>query len=216
MNGTEIDLTGRHSDGQTRRARGISHVPEDRHREGLILDFQAWENTAFGYHHAPEYQKSGLFMDNAAIRADTEGKIERFDVRPPIASLAAKSFSGGNQQKIVLAREIERDPDLLLVGQPTRGVDIGAIEFIHQQIVALRDRGKAILLVSVELDEILSLSDRIAVMFDGKIMGERLATETDESELGLLMAGITDTDRPHDFAEIEANLEHAGGPGKAT
>jgi simple sugar transport system ATP-binding protein len=106
--------------------------------------------------------------------------------------LTAKNFSGGNQQKIVLAREIEREPDLLLVGQPTRGVDIGAIEFIHQQIVSLRDRGKAILLISVELDEILSLSDRIAVMFDGKIMGERLPAETNEKELGLLMAGVSE------------------------
>ena len=131
-------------------------------------------------------------MDNAAIRRATDEKMERFDVRPPIATLAAKNFSGGNQQKIVLAREIERDPDLLLVGQPTRGVDIGAIEFIHQQIVALRDRGKAILLVSVELEEILSLADRIAVMFDGQIMGERMAAETNENELGLLMAGMTE------------------------
>ena len=106
--------------------------------------------------------------------------------------MTAKNFSGGNQQKIVLAREIERDPDLLLVGQPTRGVDIGAIEFIHQQIVSLRDRGKAILLISVELDEILSLSDRIAVMFDGQIMGERLPAETNEKELGLLMAGVSE------------------------
>ncbi|MEM9426807.1 MAG: ABC transporter ATP-binding protein [Pseudomonadota bacterium] len=191
INGEEIDLTGRHSDGQTRRAKGIAHVPEDRHKEGLILDYFAWENMIFGYHHAPEFQKNRWFMDNDAIRADTEAKMERFDVRPPIPSLAAKSFSGGNQQKIVLAREMERDPDLLLVGQPTRGVDIGAIEFIHKQIVALRDQGKAILLVSVELDEILSLADRIAVMFDGRIMGERQASETDERELGLLMAGVT-------------------------
>ncbi|MEO1537068.1 MAG: ABC transporter ATP-binding protein [Pseudomonadota bacterium] len=193
LNGEDIDLTGNASDGQTRRARGIAHVPEDRHKEGLILDFFAWENVAFGYHHAPEFQKNARFMDNNAIRTDCEAKMERFDVRPPIPSLTAKSFSGGNQQKIVLAREIERDPDLLLIGQPTRGVDIGAIEFIHQQIVALRDKGKAILLVSVELDEVLSLSDRIAVMFDGQIMGERLASETDERELGLLMAGVTDT-----------------------
>ena len=102
----------------------------------------------------------------------------------------AESEARGNQQKIVLAREIERNPDLLLIGQPTRGVDIGAIEFIHQQIVALRDQGKAILLVSVELEEILSLSDRIAVMFDGKMMGERMPENTDEKELGLLMAGM--------------------------
>ncbi len=190
VNGQEIDLTGAHSDGRSRRERGIAHVPEDRQREGLIMDYTAWENTAFGYHHDPKYQR-GIFMDNAAIKADTVAKMERFDVRPPDPKLNAKNFSGGNQQKIVLAREIERNPDLLLIGQPTRGVDIGAIEFIHQQIVALRDQGKAILLVSVELEEILSLSDRIAVMFDGKMMGERLPTETDEKELGLMMAGMT-------------------------
>jgi simple sugar transport system ATP-binding protein len=116
--------------------------------------------------------------------------MERFDIRPPDPRLKARNFSGGNQQKIVLAREIERDPEILLVGQPTRGVDIGAIEFIHQQIMTLKDKGKAILLVSVELDEVLSLSDRIAVMFDGSIMGERLANKTNEKELGLLMAGV--------------------------
>ena len=129
-------------------------------------------------------------MDNNAIRQETEDKMKRFDVRPPNPRLTAKNFSGGNQQKIVLAREIERNPDLLLVGQPTRGVDIGAIEFIHQQIVALRDEGKAILLISVELDEILSLSDRVLVMFDGEIMGERDPANTNEKELGLLMAGV--------------------------
>ncbi len=191
VNGQDIDITGLSSDGQSRRARGIAHVPEDRQREGLIMDFMAWENTAFGYHHDARYQKSKWFMNNSAIKTDTAEKMERFDVRPPDPRLAAKNFSGGNQQKIVLAREIERNPDLLLIGQPTRGVDIGAIEFIHQQIVALRDQGKAILLVSVELEEILSLSDRIAVMFDGRIMGERLPKDTDEKELGLLMAGMT-------------------------
>ncbi len=190
MNGQPLDLTGRASDGQSRRARGIAHVPEDRQREGLIMDFHAWENVAFGYHHDGAYQANRWLMNNAAIKADTEAKMGRFDVRPPNPALNAKNFSGGNQQKIVLAREIERNPDLLLVGQPTRGVDIGAIEFIHQQIIALRDQGKAILLVSVELDEIMSLSDRIAVMFDGSIMGERLPQDTDERELGLLMAGM--------------------------
>ncbi|NOD89305.1 MULTISPECIES: ABC transporter ATP-binding protein [unclassified Ruegeria] len=189
LNGQPLALSGAGSDGQARRAQHIAHVPEDRQREGLIMDFHAWENVAFGYHRDPAY-KRGIFMDNAALRADTEAKIEKFDVRPPDPWLAAKSFSGGNQQKIVVAREIERNPDLLLVGQPTRGVDIGAIEFIHKQIVALRDQGKAILLVSVELEEIFSLSDRIAVMFDGHIMGERLPHETDEKELGLLMAGV--------------------------
>ncbi len=195
LNGTELDLTGKHSDGQSRRAKGIAHVPEDRQRLGMIMDFTAWENMAFGYHNDPAYQKNALLMDNDAMLEDAKGKMERFDVRPPTPTLTAKSFSGGNQQKIILAREIERNPDLLLVGQPTRGVDIGAIEFIHKRIVELRDAGKAVLLVSVELDEILSLSDRIAVMFDGRIMGERLPSETDERALGLLMAGVGGKDK---------------------
>jgi simple sugar transport system ATP-binding protein len=203
VNGAEIDLTGKYSDGQSRRARGIAHVPEDRHHEGLILPYTAWENTVFGYHRAPEIQ-SGPFMNNAAIKAEAQAKMNRYDVRPPNPNLAAKNFSGGNQQKIVLAREIESDPDILLIGQPTRGVDIGAIEFIHQEIVRLRDQGKAILLVSVELDEILSLSDRIAVMFDGQIMGERLPGETSQTELGLLMAGVTDTAALSGKSAIEA------------
>ncbi|NKX37879.1 ABC transporter ATP-binding protein [Rhodobacteraceae bacterium R_SAG4] len=189
INGQPLPLSGKGSDARARRHAGIAHVPEDRQREGLIMDFHAWENVAFGYHREDIYKK-GLFLDNAALRADTEAKMAKFDVRPPNPWLAAKSFSGGNQQKIVVAREIERNPDLLLIGQPTRGVDIGAIEFIHQQIMELRDQGKAILLVSVELEEILSLSDRVAVMFDGKIMGERPADQTDEKELGLLMAGV--------------------------
>ena len=185
-----LDLGLRRDDAHTRRSNSIAHVHENRHRCGLVLNFMAWENIAFGYHHAPEYQKNALLMDNAAILKDARGKMERFDVRPPNPMLTAESFSGGNQQKLVLAREMERNPDLLLVGQPTRGVDIGAIEFIHQQLIALRDQGKAILLVSVELDEILSLSDRIAVMFDGRIMGERMPDQTDARELGLLMAGV--------------------------
>ncbi len=191
MNGVEIPLSGAAANGQTRRTAGIAHVPEDRQHLGLIMDFTAWENVAFGYHNAPQYQKNALFMDNDALRADTERKMATFDVRPPIPTLAAKNFSGGNQQKIVVAREIETNPDLLLIGQPTRGVDIGAIEFIHKQIVALRDQGKAILLVSVELDEIMSLSDRIGVMFDGQLMGLRDAAATDERELGMMMAGMT-------------------------
>ena len=191
MNNHALDLSLRRDDAHTRRDNSIGHVHENRHRCGLILSFMAWENVAFGYHHAPEYQKNALLMDNGAILTDARGKMDRFDVRPPNPLLAAESFSGGNQQKIVLAREMERNPDLLLVGQPTRGVDIGAIEFIHQRLIALRDQGKAILLVSVELDEILSLSDRIAVMFDGRIMGERLPEETNARELGLMMAGMT-------------------------
>ena len=192
LKGADLPLSGVGSDGQSRRAAGVAHVPEDRHHYGLILDFAAWENVAFGYHNDPKYQRSSLFMDNDALIADTEKKMATYDVRPPIPSLAAKNFSGGNQQKIVVAREIEQNPDLLLIGQPTRGVDIGAIEFIHKQIIALRDQGKAILLVSVELDEIMSLADRIAVMFDGQIMGQRDPATTNERELGLLMAGVTE------------------------
>ena len=116
--------------------------------------------------------------------------IETFDVRPDDPLLKTANLSGGNQQKIVLGREIRQNPDLLLIGQPTRGVDIGAIEYIHREIVALRDQGKAILLVSVELDEILGLSDRVIVMFDGRISGERVIEETDENDLGMLMAGV--------------------------
>ena len=189
VRGTAINIASA-AQGRHRREAGISHVPEDRNHLGLIMDFAAWENMAFGYHHEPKYIRAGGLMDQAAMLDDTIGKMERFDIRPLNPRLNAQSFSGGNQQKIVLAREIEHNPDILLIGQPTRGVDIGAIEFIHQQIVALRDAGKAILLVSVELDEILSLTDRVAVMFDGHIAGERITAETDEKELGLLMAGM--------------------------
>ena len=191
LQGAVLPLTGHGSDGQSRRRAGIAHVPEDRHHYGLILDFSAWENVAFGYFNDPQYQKNALFMDNDALRRDTQRKMEKFDVRPPDPWLAAKNFSGGNQQKIVVAREMEQNPELLLIGQPTRGVDIGAIEFIHKQIIALRDQGKAILLVSVELDEIMSLSDRIAVMFDGRLMGFRDPETTNERELGMMMAGMT-------------------------
>jgi simple sugar transport system ATP-binding protein len=187
--GKPLDLS-RITNADDRRDLGIAHVPEDRHRRGLVMPYQTWENTCFGYHDLPEFARALGLMDGAAMRTDARGKIQRFDIRPPDPGLKAANFSGGNQQKIVLAREIERDPDVLLVGQPTRGVDIGAIEFIHQQLVALRDRRKAIILVSVELDEIQALSDRIVVMFDGRVSGERTAGETDERELGLLMAGV--------------------------
>ncbi len=167
----------------------VSHVPEDRHKKGLVMEFQEWENTILGFQNSPE--NSGVAMIKQGDVRDRAGtQMERFDIRPNDTRLKAASFSGGNQQKIVLAREIECEPDLLLVGQPTRGVDIGAIEFIHKQIIAMRDAGKSVLLVSVELEEVLSLADRILVMFDGRIVGERKADETDEKELGLLMAGM--------------------------
>tara|TARA_A100001011_G_scaffold350946_1_gene390588 strand:+ start:82 stop:1608 length:1527 start_codon:yes stop_codon:yes gene_type:complete len=190
VNSNKISLASKDSNPLTRRHLGISHVPEDRQKLGLVMNFYAWENMALGYHHKTQYRSNRIFMNNKALKIETNERIQKFDIRPKNGTLPAKSFSGGNQQKIVLAREIEQNPDLLIVGQPTRGVDIGAIEFIHKRIVELRDNGKAVILISVELDEILSLSDRILVMFDGKIMGEKKATNTDERELGLLMAGI--------------------------
>jgi simple sugar transport system ATP-binding protein len=157
---------------------------------GLVRDFSAYENAILGYHLDPEYSRHGL-LDRRGIIGTCLAWMRGYDVRPGDALLKARSFSGGNQQKLVLARELEHDPDLLLVGQPTRGVDIGAIEFIHRRLIAMRDRGKAVLLVSVELDEIRSLADRLLVMFDGTITGELAAAEADERRIGLLMAGIT-------------------------
>jgi ABC-type uncharacterized transport system ATPase subunit len=189
--GKTIQLSGKSANAQSRRNSGISHVPEDRQKLGLVMEYTAWENMAFGYHFNSEYQTKQFFMNNKYLKSETLSRMQKFDIRPCDQSLQAKNFSGGNQQKLVLAREIEQNPDILIVGQPTRGVDIGAIEFIHKRLIELRDSGKAILLISVELDEILSLSDRIMVLFDGQIMGERVASNTNEKELGLLMAGIT-------------------------
>jgi simple sugar transport system ATP-binding protein len=157
---------------------------------GLVPEFAAYENAILGYHLDPDYSRHG-FLNKGGIVDTCLRWMRGYDVRPCDALLKARSFSGGNQQKLVLAREMEHDPDLLLVGQPTRGVDIGAIEFIHKRLIAMRDAGKAVLLVSVELDEILSLADRILVMFDGTITGELDAAEADERRIGLLMAGIT-------------------------
>ena len=192
IDGKGIALSGPGSDAGSRRGEGLAHVPEDRQRLGLIMEFFAWENMSFGYHNDGDCNRNALFMDNAAMRRSTAERMTKFDVRPDNPETQARNFSGGNQQKIVLAREIDRSPKVLVVGQPTRGVDIGAIEFIHQRIIELRDAGAAILLVSVELDEILSLSDRVAVMFDGRIIGERVTARTNETDLGLLMAGIAE------------------------
>ncbi|WP_319487079.1 ABC transporter ATP-binding protein [uncultured Cohaesibacter sp.] len=190
INGEAVDVTGK-ADALERRHRGMAHVPEDRHRTGLVTKFPARENMILGYQDQKKYGQ-GMFLDLGAILKETQDFMVDFDVRPPDPNLKAANFSGGNQQKLVLAREMERNPDILIVGQPTRGVDIGAIEFIHKRLIEMRDAGKAILLVSVELDEIRSLSDRILVMFDGTIVGERPAGAS-EQELGLMMAGIADT-----------------------
>ncbi len=173
------------------RELGLLHVPEDRLRMGLVPAFPAFESAVLGFSHEARLGR-GPILDHDRMIADLVDKMERYDVRPPAPRLKSSKFSGGNQQKIVLAREIERNPKVLLVGQPTRGVDIGAIEFIHRRLIALRDAGVGILLVSVELDEIMNLSDRILTMCGGKFTGERRASETNEQDLGLLMAGVTD------------------------
>ena len=173
------------------RQLGLLHVPEDRLRMGLVPAFPAFESAILGFSDEPHLGR-GPILDHDRLIADLAKKMEQYDVRPPAPRLKSSKFSGGNQQKIVLAREIERNPKVLLVGQPTRGVDIGAIEFIHRRLISLRDAGVAILLVSVELDEIMNLSDRILTMCGGRITGERKASETNEQDLGLLMAGVTD------------------------
>ncbi len=190
LNGAPLDLGGA-DDPRVLRARGIRHVPEDRHRMGLVKPFEASESAILGCSDEARFGV-GPLLDRAAVVADCKAKMNAFDVRPADPHLRTALFSGGNQQKIVLAREIERDPVVLLIGQPTRGVDIGAIEFIHKRILALRDQGKAILLVSTELDEVLALSDRILVMCGGRITGERTPESADEQSLGLLMAGVSD------------------------
>ena len=170
------------------RDEGLAHVPEDRQHRGLIKNFDASESMILGWHRQEELGH-GFRLDRGKVIARAKSEMQAFDVRPPDPLLKSAKFSGGNQQKIILAREMLANPDLLIVGQPTRGVDIGAIEFIHKRIIALRDAGKAILLVSVELDEIRSLSDRIIVMFSGRVMGE-LGAQAEERDIGLLMAGV--------------------------
>jgi simple sugar transport system ATP-binding protein len=173
-----------------RRARdqGIAHVPEDRQRRGLVLDFAAWESAVLGYQGRPRYSRGG-WLRAPAMRQDCAAMMERYDVRPRNPALRSDRFSGGNQQKLVLAREAAQAPRVLLVGQPTRGVDIGAVEFIHGRLRALRDAGGAVLLVSSDLDEILALSDRVLVMNAGRLAGELAIEACTEGALGRLMGG---------------------------
>ena len=183
--GKDIGILG---DPRHVRAEGLAHVPEDRQHRGLIGSFDAAESAILGWHHLESLGK-GFRLDRDKVIARARTEMDEFDVRPPDPLLKSSKFSGGNQQKLIIAREIRSNPDLLIVGQPTRGVDIGAIEYIHKRIIQLRDEGKAVLLVSVELDEIRSMSDRILVMFAGRVMGER-GPGASERELGLLMAGV--------------------------
>lgn len=184
---------------------GLAHLPEDRQKVGLVLPFDGYENVILGYQDDPAYQK-GLVLNRSAIVAAAKKLFAGYDVRPNNPALRAALFSGGNQQKIVCAREIERDPHVLLVGQPTRGVDIGAIEFIHKRLIDMRDRGKALLLVSAELDEIRGLSDRILVMCGGRVTGE-CTPDRPEHEIGLMMAGL-DASTVQGTAPAAAEVSH--------
>lgn len=174
---------------RSRRELGIAHIPEDRHRRGLLLDFTVAENAILGVHYRPPIvaYPGNILLDDAAIQRRANEIIEGFDVRPANAALPARSLSGGNQQKLIIGREFRVDPKCLLVSQPTRGVDIGAIEFIHRKLVELRDGGCAILLVSAELEEVTSLSDRLLIIHDGRIVGEVDPKTATLEEIGLLM-----------------------------
>ena len=175
-------------DPRTARTLGLAHVPEDRHARAMVMAFSAWESAVLGYDGLPAYTQRG-WMNHAGMRSATAQMMERFDVRPRDPELASSKFSGGNQQKLVLARELGQAPQVLLVGQPTRGVDIGAIEFIYSQLRAMRDAGCAVLVVSSELDEILALSNRVIVMNQGRVTGELAIEDCTEAHLGLLMTG---------------------------
>ncbi|HTH39114.1 MAG TPA: ABC transporter ATP-binding protein [Pyrinomonadaceae bacterium] len=168
---------------------GIAHIPEDRHKRGLLLNSSLTENSILGVHYRPPVAAGSGFINSAAVEQRAKGIIKDFDVRPPVAELPAKSLSGGNQQKLIIGREFELDPKLLLVSQPTRGVDIGAIEFIHRAIIELRDKGRAILLVSAELEEVTALADRLLIIREGRIVGEVDPKTTSVEEIGLMMTG---------------------------
>ncbi|OYU71814.1 MAG: hypothetical protein CFE45_42125, partial [Burkholderiales bacterium PBB5] len=195
----------------------IAHVPEDRHRCGMVLPFAAWESAVLGHHRLPRFSSAWGWMKRAVIRRDTAQMMEAYDVRPRNVDLRSSKFSGGNQQKLVLAREAlatDQPPSVLLVGQPTRGVDIGAIEFIHGRLRAMRDAGGAVLVVSSELDEILALADRVLVMDRGRIAGELPIADCTEAALGRLMAGAQETQATSERAEHQAKhqAKHQAAP----
>lgn len=182
------DIT--HAPIRKRNILGMSHIPEDRHKYGLVLDYTLEDNLVLQRYFEPEFTDKAGFLRRKNIRSYAERLIEQYDVRSgqgPITT--ARSMSGGNQQKAIVAREIDKDPELLIAVQPTRGLDIGAIEYIHKQLVAQRDSGKAVLLVSLELDEVMDVPDRILVMYEGEIVGELDPKKTTQEELGLYMAG---------------------------
>jgi ABC-type uncharacterized transport system ATPase subunit len=186
-----IDLKGKditHAPTRETIAAGVSHVPEDRHRRGLVLEFDLAENLLLGDQREAPYASGGVTHPRAIYDAARK-RIEDYDIRTPSERVLAGALSGGNQQKLVLARELGRDPELLVAAQPTRGLDVGAIEFVHNRVLAERDRGKAVLLVSMELEEVMSLSDRILVMYEGEVCAEFRSGEADEERIGYFMTG---------------------------
>ncbi len=192
FNSGKVTLDGKDITNASIRERskdGMSHIPEDRHKHGLVLDYSLENNIVLQRYWQPEFQKNG-FIRSEKVREYSDRLIEQYDVRSGQGSATiVRSMSGGNQQKAIIAREIDKDPKLLVAVQPTRGLDVGAIEYIHRQIVAQRDKGKAVLLVSLELDEVMNLSDRILVMYEGEVVGEFDPKTTTVQELGLYMAG---------------------------
>ena len=169
---------------------GMSHIPEDRHKHGLVLDYSLEYNMVLERYFEPEFTNKAGFLKKKNIRKYTDRLIEEFDIRSGQGAITmARSMSGGNQQKAIVAREIDKNPELLVAVQPTRGLDVGAIEGVHKQLIAQRDAGKAVLLVSLELDEVMDVPDRILVMYEGEIVGELDPKKTTQEELGLYMAG---------------------------
>jgi len=199
ITGGTVELCGKNITHASIRHRGenMSHIPEDRHKHGLILDFTLEQNMVL---QEPQFQTAG-FIKNAAVREYAQRLIDQYDVRSGQGPVTiVRSMSGGNQQKAIIAREVDRDKSLIVAVQPTRGLDVGAIEYIHSQLVAERDRGKAVLLVSLELDEVMSLSDRILVMYEGQLVGQLNPKTTTVAELGLYMSGAKRDDMGGDQA----------------
>ena len=182
----DTDVT--HADPNGFRAAGLSYIPEDRHSRGLVLDFPLWENVLLGNTEGEPFVSNGI-IQKRKTQATTRQLMESFDVRAPSPNTPARALSGGNQQKLIIARELYRNPDVVLAIQPTRGLDVGAIEFVHKELVRVRDEGKAVMLLSFDLDEVLDLSDRIVVMSDHKIAGEFIAGDVSRNQLGMLMGG---------------------------
>ena len=193
VHGGKVSLCGRDitkSPIRERSVMGMSHIPEDRHKHGLVLDYTLEDNMVLQRYFEPQFVSGAGFLRRKAIRDYATRLIEQYDVRSGQGPVTpARSMSGGNQQKAIVAREIDKDPQLLVAVQPTRGLDVGAIEYIHKQIVSQRDEGKGVLLVSLELDEVMALSDRILVMYEGEIVGQLDPETTTVEELGLYMAG---------------------------